>query len=264
MVSLREAPNTPSAVDEKFETAMPQLFHELEAWRRECNMQPPALDDFPVTDRKAVREGLFFFGAFSTLTYVIPAVHMALGWAATVWLYIVLLSLVLSAVAGSYLLLIRSHGIDTAQFWRAIRTAFRSGDNFPFMVAHELLRRDLSSTERLRPYSSALLVAAKDRLSISEDTLRVRLNALVGNPSILVLVGLLSAIGSSWQNFHASNNTFALVLLLTSVGAFGCALYGSKLQLSLAELARCRALLSLEISRRTAGFNGLEIDAHQP
>jgi hypothetical protein len=163
-------------------------------------------------------------------------------------------------VAASYLLGIRAPGADTAQFWLAVRLAFRGQGNFPFTVAHELLRRDLDATARLRPYSLALLVAARDRLAVSEHTQMDRLNALVGNPSILVLLGLLSAIGSSWQNFHASNNVVALVLLLASVGAFALALYGGKLQLSLVELARCRALLSLEVSRRdvegsTSGSN---------
>lgn len=257
MASLREVHCTPWVVDEKFETALPQLFRELEKWRNECNKQPPPPDDLPVTDRKALREGLVFFGVFIALTYVFPAGHMAPGPAATVWLYVVLSSLILSSVVGFYLLMIRSPGLNTAQFWRATRTTLQ-GDNFPFTVAHDLLHRDLSSTEMLRPYSSALLVAAKDRLSISEDTLRVRLNALVGNPSILVLVGLLSAIGSSWQNFHALNNTLGLVLLLASIGALGLALYGGKLQLSLVELARCRALLSLEISRRAADTSAVE------
>lgn len=242
----------PRAIDEKFDTALPQLLRELEEWRRACNAEPPPLDDFPATDRKAVKQGLVFFAVSSALMYLIPAAHMPSSRIARVWLWIALLSLLLSSVACLYLMGIRAIGADTAQFWRAIRLAFRGGDNFPFTVAHEALRRDLASAERLSPYSSLLLQAANDRLSTTDDTLRVRLNAIIGNPTFLVLIGLFSAIGSSWQNFHRSNTVFAFALLLISFAAFCLALYGSKLQLSLTELARCRALLSLELSRRAA------------
>jgi len=87
-----------------------------------------------------------------------------------------------------------------------------------------------------------------------ETDLRERLNVIVGTPTIFVILGALAGNLTAWENYHA-NLGFSVggTIFAVSIVTLLMGLWGLRLRIALTELSRCRALLSLEIARRTAG-----------
>jgi hypothetical protein len=237
-----------------FDTDLCALVRDLQRWRADCAAEPPPDDDFPPLDIRALLQGAAFLAAhFILQTFALPQGRPVLA-NSPIWLAIVAGTLLLSFGYGIFLVAVKAHGMHQVRFWRALRPSKEGKDPFPFEPMHGMLERDLRATRRLEPYSLSVLHAAKERFTLIEETLRVRLNGFFGNPSLLVLSGLLGAIWTAWERYSASGGTFTLLLLTGSIGVFVLGLYGAKLQISLADLTRCRALLTLEIARRSAGM----------
>ncbi len=149
-------------------------------------------------------------------------------------------------------------GLAQAKFWRAVLYIFkRRPDNYPFTSLHNCLDHDLRQQARLGKYSAHVLVAAEHRISQEEGELRERLNAIIGTPTIFVILGALAGVLTAWENYHTKlgspvGGTIFAVSIITLLVGF----WGLRLRIALTELSRCRALLSLEIARRSAGEQG--------
>jgi hypothetical protein len=235
-----------------FDTDLAALAQDLQQWRAECAAEPPSPDDFPPLDARALGQGSFFFA----MDFILGALAFPNGrplmddsWP---WFVIVTSTLVLAFGLGFFLGVIKAHGLHERRFWRALRQSTGSADPFALTLMREMLDRDLKAARRLEVYALPVLIAAKERFSLTEETLRARVNLFFGNPSLLVLAGLLGATWSSWKDYWAHDGTVTFLLVAGSFGLFLLSLYGAKLNFSLPDLTRCRTLLTLEIARRSA------------
>lgn len=241
------------AASSSFDADLGTLLGDLKRWRIECAAEPPAPDDFPPLDVRAFCQGAGLLAVHFILeALAFPSGHPAVN-NSLAWLAVVIGTLLLSLGSGAFLVSVKAHGMHQRRYWRAAWHSFNENDQFPFEQMRSMLDRDLHAARRLEPYSLAILQTGRDRFSMMEETLRARLTTFFGNPSLLVLSGLLGAIWTAWEKYSAGGGTFNLLLLAGSIGLFLLGLYGAKLQISLADLTRCRALLSLEIARRMAG-----------
>lgn len=253
-------PSVPATADgASFDTDLAALARDLQQWRAECAAEPPSPDDFPPLDAQALGQGSFFFA----MDFILGALAFPNGrplmddsW---LWLVIVMSTLVLALGCGFFLGVIKAHGLHQQRFWRALRQSMGSADPCALTLMREMLNRDLKAARRLEVYALPVLIAAKDRFSLTEETLRTRVSLFFGNPSLLVLAGLLGATWNSWKDYWAHGGTLTLILVTGSFGLFLLSLYGAKLNLSLPDLTRCRTLLTLEIARRSAAT----IHSHQ-
>lgn len=165
-----------SSTAASFDSDLGALVRDLQQWRAECAAEPPSPEDFPPLDARALGQGSFFFAVdfiLSALAFPNGRPLMDDSWP---WLVIVTSTLVLAFGWGFFLGVIKAHGLHQRRFWRALRQSTGRADPFALTLLREMLDRDLKAARRLEVYALPALTAAKDRFSLTEETLRARVN----------------------------------------------------------------------------------------
>ncbi|HTB81464.1 MAG TPA: hypothetical protein VK717_11315 [Opitutaceae bacterium] len=233
-----------------FEKELLALCGVLEQWRAEQKVIEKAkLNEFlPLNWRAALYSACFFalfrLTAAAVKFFKIPDHNLGAS--------LPVLTLLLFFLGCALLFAVRAAGFGTGQFWRTIFEELKNKDNYPFAPLLNGLRVDFSATDRLRPFSTHTLVAAQERISLEEATLGDQITSIVGSPNILAVLGLFGVIWAAWKDLSGQMNPLTWIIFAGTIIALILAAYGAHLRLSLFELTRCRALLSLEIARRNA------------
>jgi hypothetical protein len=232
-----------------FDDQLVGLCRLLEKWRKASNAEPlPDPHDFPDPEWRPGGYGIAFLALGevaivqqSRLNYVqdIP----------TLLLYICLLAI---CGGASIVLVLHASGLLKRQFWQAIRRLFRKTDNYPFTQLIRTIERDIVAAGKLTDFPDNVVAVAHERIGAEEIELRDRIAIFVGQPSVVVLGGLLGGAWASWKSYNVGAGVVEILLFLISIGLFTFTVYGFRLRVALLELTRCRGMLSLEIARRKA------------
>lgn len=235
-----------------FEAQLIALCLELETWRQEskdaADSEPNSLPPF---ERRAALHSLVFFVSFLVASYLWQIAQRSQSTAA---ILCVAVALIISSVSAPILFVFQAVGLAKAQFWRALLHIFSDPKtNFPFTPLMRRIEHDLNQQARLRCFSLHVLTTIEQRIVQDESELRERLSTFIGTPTIYVIFGVIAGSVTAWENYHAHPDSVSHSFLFWgSIGLLIIGLYGFRLRISLIEFARCRALLSLEISRRGA------------
>jgi hypothetical protein len=234
---------TPSS--QSFEGELLSLCHVLERWRAERKIALAAQDDFPPFDWRAARMAAFFFVTYWLAVFALPFARQSL-WAQVVAIVV----MAISVAAGSVLFGLQATGIATTQFWRGLWRLVSTKDNYPFTSVLAALKIDFAATEKLQPFSTPVLRTARERFALEESDLKERITLIVGNPTLVAILGLLAAAWAPLQGLQTPLTKTTVALSIVSAVAFLITVYGARLRIALLELTHCRGLLSLEIARR--------------
>jgi hypothetical protein len=250
-VELAEKFHESSAVvgQTDFDRSLVALCRLLEQWTAERqSVMAAAPDEFPPFNRKAAVHVLIFAALFGV---GMAEQKMLMSWGFKTAQGFAALLMLIALIVGALLLVFEATGVLTKRFWRALFSTFKK-DNYPFTQLVGFLTFDLSATEKLSPFSTDVLEAGEKRISIEESDLRERLSTGFGNPSLLVMLGLLAGLSSAWKSYYAEQSILNTAVFFGSIGALGLALQIMRMRVALFELGRCRGLVLLEIARRKA------------
>lgn len=237
----------------------------VEQWRAEClTADAPGPNDFPEMKWKVMVQAFAFFGLTGTASLehsFIKETNNALA------LLIIFVATVISVISGIFLSL-DAWGVFSAQFWRATWSLFgrrsKKPDNYPFTHLKQRLEKDFDGAARLKPFPDAVLVIANNRFAADEGELRDRLTMFFGGAPIVMFVGLLATVWTSWQSFQLHFNVLTSAILSTSVLVMFFSVFGVKFRVALFELTRSRAMISLELARRKHSQASLEAIVIRP
>jgi hypothetical protein len=232
-----------------FDLALRELCETLETWTIERKSKlRHSEDEQPPFDKKAASWGIAFL-----LLYGIGVIawHFLKGSPHVSAQIILLFGMLITGVIGSVRLFIVAPGFLTRRFWRSFFTCFKN-DNYPFTPLLRTLDNDMEAMPRLSKFTLNVLATVEQRLALEESDLRERLVSSIGNPSILVVVGVLAGVSSAWKSFQDETTTLSTIVFFLSVAVLGLAIYAVHLRISIVELTRCRTFVALEIARRKA------------
>ncbi len=244
----------------RFADSLISLCKVLEVWRAEQNaIDRNKPDEFPEPNWKEIGYSIVFYSIGAASLLVRNWVTSAHSATASICY---LVSFAICGIAGIALAL-RGSGIAKRQFIAGIRSLFSKKENYPFTQLVQEITRDATAAQRLLPFTLEQLKHGLDRINVEETELRERITTLVGQPSLVVLAGLLASVWATWKSYHSGSGYFEIALVLVSIGAFAFAAYGFRLRVSLFELIRCRALLAFEIAAREDSEHPQEVASQQ-
>jgi hypothetical protein len=245
--SPREETDLPVSKAGRFTEDLIALCKVLEVWRTDQNaIDRNRPDEFPEPNWKQIGYSIIFYaiGAASLLVRSwVSSTH------STTASMIYSVSFITCELTGCALVL-RGSGIAKRQFISGIKSLFSKKENYPFTQLIQEIARDATAAQRLSLFTLEQLKHGLERINVEETELRERITTIVGQPSLVVLAGLLASVWATWKSYHSGSGYLEIALVLISIGAFAFAAYGFRLRVSLFDLIRCRALLAFEIAAR--------------
>lgn len=258
---LSQQDNSALKAAESFEEKVTQLCLQLEAWRKtEREFEKTDPDELPGPDWKVAGQSLTFFVLGSVVVLVQSWLKFVEGWF-TLSLYAILL-----AICGGASLVLELHALHVfeARYWKEFFSFFRSKDNYPFTPLLGRNTRDFLALKSLERFDDSIVQAVQERFGLLESELRERLSLLGGSSPLPAVLGFATTIWSAFKALQVERSAITIAALIGAILVMLLTGYAFRLRFSVLELARCRALLALEIARRKVTFKEMRPGSSKP